>query len=262
MDILEWEILHLHLKLQTKTKSYQKPNSFPAFDVLGFVPKSLKHLIFQWSTEASQSFLWEHSSLWEHYLTERTSVAEGRRETVRGNFHLIIRSPFPSFPRDVHSQALQCNYSSKCLDSQSLEQWGKLSTAAWHLLFFQRWFLPFPWSNKWRFFWLLLAPWRTLLQLPTLHGALLTENIVTCQVLIFSLGPSFPFPTSPIIFFFKISKTQKSSCTKEISALPSIIWMPTETSALRVLEINDKLIQSRSHKNILEFFGLMIFLLF
>lgn len=57
------------------------------------------------------------------------------KKAAREKFHLIIPSPFPSFHKDVHSQALQCNYRSKCLNSPFLSQWEKLSTVAWHLLF-------------------------------------------------------------------------------------------------------------------------------
>lgn len=125
------KILHLQLKSQTKKENYPKPNFwFLLLDALGFVPRSLKHFAFQWSLNISQSFLREPLFSSRKSLTNKVV-----KKAAREKFHLIIPSPFPSFNKDVHSQAPRCNYSSKSLNSPFLSLWEKLSTVARHLLF-------------------------------------------------------------------------------------------------------------------------------
>lgn len=105
---------------------------------------------------------------------------------------------------------------------------------------------------------------RALLQFPTLCGALLTECSYLSSTNILP-GHALPLPPlpNPVIFFFKISKTQKSLCTQEIPAPRRNTCTPTGTPALDgVLEINYKPIQSRSQENTLEFLGLIFFSFF
>lgn len=147
MDILWWEIGHLHLNPQMKMESHQNPNSLLlAFDALGFLPRSWKHLFFQWSIRNPVTFM---GTLIHKILSNR-----GVETTEGSNFHLVTHSPFPSFPINVHSQALQYNLRNNCLDNPFLRRWEKLSAAALHLLFFSMFvvfvffFPPLLWSNQ------------------------------------------------------------------------------------------------------------------
>lgn len=202
-----------------------------------------------------------------YYFLKRTSATEGKKKKTKpaiGKFQLIIPSPFPSFPKDTHSQALQCNYSSNCLGVPFLGQWEKLSTTAWHPLFLQYWFLPLLWSNRLLF---LASPsplWKghCCSYLPYVGLYWLNTQL---PVKYWYPPWAFPSPSPPALLFSfsRLVKLKKTLCTKEMSAPPRNTCTPTGTPALDgVLEIKYKPIQSWSQENTLEFLGLTFFFFF